>query len=227
MQNDQKRAQAHFLNQQREGNDDTKKVEENMKGCESIKKDEPKADNVNDQPKQQQQQQQQQQKQQKQQQQQQQQPKEQAKGGNDQPKGGKGKGGGGGGKPKPKPGSDEDLFQKFSQLEIRIGNLDQVWKHPDSEKLWCEKINIGTEIREIASGLQKIIPLDAMIGKVIIAANLKPKSLGGFPSAGMVMCASLKTAEGEKEVIEMIRPDDSSVVGERVYLDGIELEDTK
>jgi len=143
------------------------------------------------------------------------------------PKQAKGGKGGAGNKPKPKPGSDEDLFDKFSQLEIRIGELTEVWKHPDSEKLWCEKINMGSEeVRQIASGLQNFIPLDKMTGKVMVAYNLKPKSLGGFDSNGMVMCASLKT-DGAAETIELCRPDDGTQVGERVYLDGLELEDTK
>lgn len=144
------------------------------------------------------------------------QPKEKA------PKGGKGNGGNA---PKPKPGSDEDLFLKFSQLELRIGTIDEVWVHPESEKLYCEKINIGTEVRQIASGLQNHIPKEGMTGKVMVASNLKEKALAGFGSKGMVMCASLKTEDGKSEVIELVRPHDGAQVGDRVYLDGLELED--
>jgi len=155
MQAQQKKEQKHFLNQQR--------AEGGQTETKNTKEEAPKEAKPQQQPKQEQSQNIQKggdnnKKQQ------QQQPKQEKKGGNndqkqENAKGGKGKGGGGGGKPKPKPGSDEDLFQKFGQLEIRVGTLDKVWKHPDSEKLWCEQINIGSEVREIASGLQQAIPL--------------------------------------------------------------------
>lgn len=45
-------------------------------------------------------------------------------------------------------------------------------------------------MREIASGLQKFVPLDQMKGKVLVMANLKPRPLAGFNSNGMVVCAS-------------------------------------
>jgi tRNA-binding EMAP/Myf-like protein len=39
-------------------------------------------------------------------------------------------------------------------MDIRVGKITKVWKHPDSDKLWCEEIDIGGgEIRQIASGL--------------------------------------------------------------------------
>ena len=82
-------------------------------------------------------------------------------------------------KPAPVKGSDEELLLQFSNLELRIGSLDEAWKHPESEKLWCEKINIGREVRQIASGLQKNVPLDQMNGLVVVASNLKPKKLAG------------------------------------------------
>lgn len=87
--------------------------------------------------------------------------------------------------------------------------------------MYCEKINIGKEIREIASGLQKFIPLEGMTGKVVVWVNLKSKKLGGFPSHGMVMCASDKKVEGE-EKCELCRPHDAAEVGERVFLEGHE-----
>lgn len=113
----------------------------------------------------------------------------------------------------------EPVIDDFVKCEFRIGDLQEVWKHPDSEKLYCEKINIGREVREIASGLQKFITIDAMKGKVVVFTNLKSKKLGGFPSHGMVMCASDKKVEGE-EKIELVRPLDCAEIGERLFLEG-------
>ena len=65
----------------------------------------------------------------------------------------------------------------------------ECWKHPESEKLYCEKIDVCGEIREIASGLQQLVPIEEMSGKVVVMANLKPRPLGGFMSNGMLVCA--------------------------------------
>jgi len=109
----------------------------------------------------------------------------------------------------------------FVACEFRIGELTKVWKHPDSDKLYCENINIGKETREIASGLQKFVPIEGMTGKVVVWVNLKSKKLGGFPSHGMVMCASDKKIEGQEKV-ELCRPAEAAQVGERLFLEGFQ-----
>lgn len=76
-------------------------------------------------------------------------------------------------------------------------------QHPDSENLYCEKINIGKEVREIASGLQKYVPHENMKGKVLVMANLKPRPLAGFNSNGMVVCAS----NADHTAVELLIPD--------------------
>ena len=87
--------------------------------------------------------------------------------------------------------------------------------------MYCEKILVGDELREIASGLQKFVKHEDMKGKVIVMANLKPRPLAGFKSNGMVVCASTKAHDN----VEIIVPDGAR--GERVYLDGFqELFDT-
>ena len=43
----------------------------------------------------------------------------------------------------------------FALLDVRVGKIVEAWEHPDSEKLWCERIDVGEEEpREIASGLR-------------------------------------------------------------------------
>jgi tRNA-binding EMAP/Myf-like protein len=92
-----------------------------------------------------------------------------------------------------------------------------VWKHPESDYLWCEKIDIGEEEpRSIASGLQQTIPLENMSGMCFVMANLKERKLGGFPSNGMVLCAS----DEDHTRFEVLRPPEGATVGERVALEG-------
>ena len=55
---------------------------------------------------------------------------------------------------KPKPAA-APVVPDIAQMDIRVGKIVEVWKHPESDKLYCEKIDIGNgEIRQIASGLQ-------------------------------------------------------------------------
>jgi methionine--tRNA ligase beta chain len=94
--------------------------------------------------------------------------------------------------PQPKkknaPAESQPLFTK---LDLRVGKIVKVWEHPDSEKLWCEEIDVGEEKpRQIVSGLRAWYTKEQMLGKRLIAVcNLKTAKLGGVPSAGMVMCA--------------------------------------
>ena len=73
-----------------------------------------------------------------------------------------------------------------------MGIIRKVWEHESSDKLFCEEIDIGEEApRMIASGLRPFYQLaDLQDRKVLIVANLKARTMGGFASQGMVLCAS-------------------------------------
>jgi len=93
-------------------------------------------------------------------------------------------------------------------MDCRVGKIVEVWKHPESTKLYCEKIDIGNgEIRSIASGLQEFVPIEQMKdAMVVVLANLRPKKLAGFASHGMVLCAETPT----KSAVELLRPPEGS-----------------
>lgn len=119
-------------------------------------------------------------------------------------------------KPKKPKKRDPSLFE---QVDLRVGKILECKVHPESEKLYIEKIDVGEdEPRTILSGLQKCIPISGMTGNVIVWANLKPKPLAGIPSFGMVMCAQTK----EKANVTMIRPCEQAQPGDKVYLENME-----
>jgi methionine--tRNA ligase beta chain len=121
----------------------------------------------------------------------------------------------------PLPSSEKEgsQFDLWSKIDIRVGRLAEVWKHPESTKLYCEKIDIGEPaLREIASGLQEKVLIEEMTGLVLIMANLKARKLAGFNSNGMVLCAS---KEGS---VVLLRPPEGSKVGEKVALESEELQ---
>lgn len=78
------------------------------------------------------------------------------------------------------------------RLDIRVGKIVEVSKHPDAESLYVEKIDLGEGIpRTIVSGLAKWVPIEEMENRfVAVLCNLKPAKMRGVESQGMVLCAS-------------------------------------
>lgn len=108
-----------------------------------------------------------------------------------------------------------------SQLDIRVGKIVEVWKHPDSSKLICEKVDIGGgQLRQIASGVQQYFvgePSDHLQDKLcLVLCNLKAKKLGGFFSHGMVLFANVS------DTVELIEPPEGAQPGELVNFTGEE-----
>lgn len=108
-----------------------------------------------------------------------------------------------------------------SHLNIIVGTIVKAWEHPDSDKLWCEEIDCGeAQTRQIASGLRKYYPEQSGLQdrKVLVLANLKPKKLGGFPSNGMVLCAS----NSDKSKTIFVEVPEGVPNGERVSFAGFD-----
>lgn len=79
-------------------------------------------------------------------------------------------------------------------MDIRVGKIVDVQRHPDADSLYVEKIDLGEETgpRTIVSGLVNFVPIEQMQDRmVVILANLKPANLRGIASHGMVLCASV------------------------------------
>lgn len=108
----------------------------------------------------------------------------------------------------------------FAKLDVRVGKILEAWPHPDSEKLWCESIDVGEpEPRQIASGIRAYYaePADLENRAVLVVCNLKEAKLAGFPSNGMVLCGS--SADGS--AVEFVEPPPDAPVGERVVCEGM------
>lgn len=108
----------------------------------------------------------------------------------------------------------------ITRLDIRVGLITKVQKHPDADSLYVEEIDVGEgQNRTVVSGLVKHIPLEEMQNrKVCVLCNLKPATMRGIKSQAMVLCASNK----ENTKVELIEPPESAKVGERVTFPGFE-----
>ncbi|TFK74881.1 nucleic acid-binding protein [Pluteus cervinus] len=108
-----------------------------------------------------------------------------------------------------------------SMIDLRVGRIIDIKKHPDADGLYVEQIDIGEETgpRTVVSGLVNYIPIEEMRDKYLIAVcNLKPASMRGVKSFAMVLCATSK--EGKEGGIEIVQPPPGSKPGERVYFEG-------
>jgi methionyl-tRNA synthetase len=85
---------------------------------------------------------------------------------------------------------DEDAFARL--IELRVGRIEAIERHPKAEKLYVETIDLGAEKRTIVSGLVPYYMESELLGKhVIVAANLKAAKLRGVMSQGMLLAASM------------------------------------
>ena len=122
------------------------------------------------------------------------------------------KGGGGAGNQPP-------AEVNISALDIRVGKITKVWPHEEADKLFCEEIDLGTEKRQIASGLRPFYQTEDLQDRhVLVLCNLKKRNLVGFPSHGMVLCAS----NADHTAVEFVVPPEGSQIGERVVFEGFE-----
>jgi glutamyl-tRNA synthetase len=110
----------------------------------------------------------------------------------------------------------------ISALDIRVGKIMKVWEHPEAEKLYCEEIDVGEdEPRQIASGLRPYLKPEDMEGRmVLVLCNLKARNLVGFPSHGMVLCASNE----DHTVVRLVNPPIDAKIGERVTVPDFDFE---
>ena len=120
---------------------------------------------------------------------------------------------------KASPPSAVDDVLTVAALDIRVGKILKAWHHPESDKLFCEDVDVGEAVpRKIASGLRPFYQTDDLEGRlVLVLCNLKSRTLAGFPSHGMVLCAS----NDEHTEVEFVVPPEGSVIGERVMFEGI------
>ncbi len=85
----------------------------------------------------------------------------------------------------------EITIDDFEKLDLVVGEILEANKHPKADKLLVFKVNIGTEVRQIVSGIAKFYKPEELVGKkVIVVKNLKPISLRGVESKGMLLCGS-------------------------------------
>ncbi len=106
----------------------------------------------------------------------------------------------------------EITFDDFMKMQFQVGEIIACEEVPKSKKLLCSKVKIGSEVKQIVSGIKKYYSPEDMVGKkVMVLVNLKPAKLAGVLSEGMLLCA--EDADGK---LALMTPDKTMPAGAEI-----------
>ncbi|MBO4484187.1 MAG: methionine--tRNA ligase [Lachnospiraceae bacterium] len=84
----------------------------------------------------------------------------------------------------------EIAYDDFAKLQLQVGIIRECQEVPKSKKLLCSQVQVGSKMLQIVSGIKKDYSPEDMVGKrVVVLTNLKPATLAGIRSEGMLLCA--------------------------------------
>ena len=106
----------------------------------------------------------------------------------------------------------EITYDDFAKLQFQVGEIIKCEAVPKSKKLLCSQVKIGSQVRQILSGIKAYYSPEEMVGKkVMVVTNLKPAKLAGMVSEGMILCA--EDAEGS---LALMTPEKSMPAGAEI-----------
>lgn len=109
----------------------------------------------------------------------------------------------------PKP---EITYDDFAKLQFQVGEIIACEAVPKSKKLLCSQVKIGSRVKQIVSGIKAHYSPEEMVGKkVMVLVNLKPATLAGVLSEGMLLCA--EDADGN---LALVRPEKDMPAGAEI-----------
>lgn len=107
---------------------------------------------------------------------------------------------------------EEITFDDFEKLQFQVGEIIACEAVEKSKKLLCSQVKIGSEVKQIVSGIRKYYTPEEMVGKkVMVLVNLKPAELAGVLSEGMLLCA--EDAEGN---LALMKPEKDMPAGSEI-----------
>ena len=106
----------------------------------------------------------------------------------------------------------EISYEDFAKLQFQIGEIIACEEVKNSKKLLCSKVKIGSQVRQIVSGIKAHYTAEEMVGKkVMVVTNLKPAKLAGIISEGMILCA-----EDDKGNLSLMVPEKDLPAGSEI-----------
>ncbi len=99
----------------------------------------------------------------------------------------------------------EITFEDFEKMQFAVGKIIACEAVPKSKKLLCSQVKVGSQVKQIVSGIKAYYTPEEMVGKqVMVLVNLKPARLAGVLSEGMLLCA--EDAEGNLALVTPEKP---------------------
>lgn len=106
----------------------------------------------------------------------------------------------------------EITYDDFAKLQFQVGEIIACEAVPKSKKLLCSQVKIGSQVKQIVSGIKAHYSPEEMVGKkVMVLVNLKPATLAGVVSEGMLLCA--EDAEGN---LALVKPEKDMPAGAEI-----------
>ncbi len=107
----------------------------------------------------------------------------------------------------------EITYEDFSKLQFQIGEIIACEEVKKSKKLLCSQVKIGNQVKQIVSGIKAYYSAEEMVGKkVMVLVNLKPATLAGVVSEGMLLCA-----EDENGQLALLTPEKPMPSGAEIF----------
>jgi methionyl-tRNA synthetase len=124
-----------------------------------------------------------------------------------------------------KQGGDQDMekenefnedtvsFEDFQDMDIRTGKVQSVEEHPNADKLYKVKVDVGKTVLQTCAGLKNFYEKEELEGKnVVVLANLEPTELRGEKSECMMLAA--ETEDGE--TVSLLETDEEMEIGSKI-----------
>lgn len=106
----------------------------------------------------------------------------------------------------------EITYEDFEKLQFQVGEIISCEEVKKSRKLLCSQVRIGSEVKQIVSGIKANYSAEEMVGKkVMVLVNLKPATLAGVLSEGMILCA-----EDEQGELSLLTPEKDMPAGAQI-----------
>ena len=107
---------------------------------------------------------------------------------------------------------EEITFDEFGKMQFQVGHIISCEEVKNSKKLLCSQVQVGSEVKQIVSGIKAHYSAEEMVGKdVMVLVNLKPAKLAGVLSEGMLLCA-----ENDKGELSLMVPEKKMIPGAEI-----------